>query len=111
MKVGLVLIHEVLEQIINDNFTLDRRWERAHESSVRFELESIQSVVFPVVIEEVLDLGDQVLVQWVAVVEPREESNPLREILVVSKLEERVIIEQNLNELTHYEGKHSNSKH
>ena len=103
LEVLFVLVQEIGEKVVDEDLTLNRVRQLVHEPCVGLTAEGRETVVLPVVIKEVLDLGDKLLVQGVTIVEPRQESNPLAQVFVMAYLPERLVVHENLNELTHDE--------
>ena len=110
LEVPLVLVEEIIEQVIYEDLALNVVRKLIHESDILLSANCRKPVVVPVVVEEVLDFRDQLLPKRVTVVESGEQSYPLGEIPVVTYFPETFIVHQDLDELPHDEGKHSNSE-
>lgn len=111
IEVLSVIVQEVTEQVVDVDFSFDPVRQLLHESHVSSRCKRRQSVLLPVVVEEVFDFADEVLVKRITVVEAREQSDPLRQVLVLAHLPQRLVVQQDLNELAHDEREVGHAKH
>jgi hypothetical protein len=102
-EVLFVVIQKVCEKIIDKDLALHIVRQLIHEPLAALALDGREPIVLPEVIEEVFDLCDQLLVERISVIEPGQQSNPLREVLVVADNPQRFIVHQNVDELSHDE--------
>lgn len=79
-EILLIFCQEVIEKIINYDLTLHRYGQFFHKSQVPISFHRIEPVAIPRILEKVLYLRNDLLVEWIAIVEAGEQCNPFGQI-------------------------------